>query len=74
MNNQWISVKDKLPPSKMSLLVWRPIDHKERPKHIDIIVGELAHESQRGKVWANGMYYDIDVHITHWMPLPEPPK
>lgn len=70
--SQWISVEDRLPPHDQVLLVWRPVDHKERPFHKEIIVGKMAHGST-SSVWANGMDYDIETHITHWMPLPSPP-
>ena len=34
---KWISVEDELPPYKLSLLCWRPIDHKERPYYKSMI-------------------------------------
>jgi len=72
--NEWISVEDnELPASKRVLIYWRPIDHEERPYHKEIIVGQLAHEST-SKIWANGMYYDIKTHVTHWQTLPPPPR
>ena len=72
--SNWIDVSDRLPePSTKILLYWRPIDHIERDFHKEIMVGELSYNSTT-KVWLNGRDYDIETHITHWQPLPEPPK
>lgn len=56
--NEWISVKDRLPEEKTRVLVFVP--HSSIKIDTDRIVG---------RIWVrwNG-------HITHWMPLPEPPK
>lgn len=68
----WISVKDKLPKESTTYIVythWGP--------------------SAKGQVWCGntvvvadyilGMWwycnrYDITNNVTHWMPLPEPPR
>jgi hypothetical protein len=59
---EWISVKDRLPEANSHVLVY-PARGKEY------------------QVWffaANGAWYDecgwCARGITHWMPLPEPPK
>ena len=70
--NEWISVEDEL-PYELSLLLWRPIDHKERPFHEEVIVGKMACNSHT-QVWSNGRLYDVKTHITHWRALPTPPK
>lgn len=56
--NEWISVKDRLPEEKTRVLVFVP--HSSIKIDTDRIVG---------RIWVrwNG-------HITHWMPLPEPPS
>ena len=56
--NEWISVKDRLPEEKTRVLVF--VTHSSIKIDTDRIVG---------RIWVrwNG-------HITHWMPLPEPPK
>ena len=56
--NEWISVKDRLPEEKTRVLVFVP--HSSIKIDTDRIVG---------RIWVrwNG-------HITHWMPLPEPPE
>lgn len=58
--NDWISVKDRLP------------EYDEPVFGYD---GELA---DMGIVnYLNGEFFDLygdDMNVTHWMPLPEPPK
>lgn len=63
--NKWFSVKERL-----------PLDYQERVlvkiRNFDDIIGHPAVDTDRyicGSGWVrwNG-------HVTHWMPLPEPPK
>ena len=66
----WISVEDRLPAQKGKYLVaFHPCywdDVKE-----DILVGEDSYRGGSGKrCWARNKYQ----RVTHWMPLPEPPK
>ena len=65
--NQWISVKDRLPEIGKSVLINYPKWDGD--------------EIQVAKLEDNGMMFDICGEfnigtgvITHWMPLPEPPK
>ena len=63
---RWISVKERLPKEFVSVLVYMP---EERPLPT-VHEGFLARE---GVWYAN--HFDRDpMEITHWMPLPEPPK
>ena len=63
---QWISVTERLPKEFVSVLVYMP---EERPLPT-VHEGFLARE---GVWYAN--HFDRDpMEITHWMPLPEPPK
>lgn len=56
---KWISVKDKLPEKAGPYLVF----------HDDIGVGIALY---LGGLWlADNNHYEF---VTHWMPLPEPPK
>lgn len=68
----WISVKDRLPPDCESVMIWS--------KGMTPITAWLAYD--KGEV---PRYYQINdwdesdqilslKDITHWMPLPEPPK
>lgn len=73
---QWISVKDRLPDVADKYIVtacdeW--CSHGEGIWYDTVVV--VAEYS--GGCWNwndNGTDYDIDDLVTHWMPLPEPPK
>nr|DAM69149.1 MAG TPA: Protein of unknown function (DUF551) [Caudoviricetes sp.] len=73
---QWISVKDRLPDVAGMYIVtacdeW--CSHGEGIWYDTVVV--VAEYS--GGCWNwndNGTDYDIDDLVTHWMPLPEPPK
>lgn len=65
--NRWISVKDRLPEIGKSVLIYYPKWDGD--------------EIQVAKLEDDGMMFDICGEfnigtgvITHWMPLPEPPK
>ena len=67
------------PVATQVLMVWRPVDHLERPFHREITTGVRCHDEKtylpNGQTYSGGRYYDEKVHITHWMPLPPlPPK
>ena len=71
---EWISVEDKLPPHNHDVLVYRPdMAMKILVDNYYGYCGEDDAEWHEG--WAK---YGKDVHnnplITHWMPLPNPPK
>ena len=74
--SQWISVKDRLPDVAGMYIVtacdeW--CSHGEGIWYDTVVV--VAEYS--GGCWNwndNGTDYDIDDLVTHWMPLPEPPK
>ena len=71
---EWISVKDKLPPYNRDVLVYRPnMAMKILVDTYDGYYGDDDDEWYEG--WA---LYGGDTHgnpvITHWMPLPHPPK
>lgn len=73
---QWISVEDRLPDVAGMYIVtacdeW--CSHGEGIWYDTVVV--VAEYS--GGCWNwndNGTDYDIDDLVTHWMPLPEPPK
>ena len=65
--DRWISVKDRLPEIGKSVLIYYPTWDGD--------------EIQVAKLEGDGMMFDICGEfnigtgaITHWMPLPEPPK
>ena len=61
-NNNWISVKDKLPKTYTEVLAW--VNNKEYP----IIA------TWDGTNWSDNIVDYTNWDITHWQPLPEPPK
>lgn len=68
VHGEWISVKDGLPTAREDVLVVAYWHEKYQ-----VLIGWF---SPNGKVWRvttpNGEM--TDVSVTHWMPLPEPPK
>lgn len=64
MENNWISVKDEMPQDGVQVLVYS--------KHKWVAIGSTI------KGYKVKRFYDGDGcswnSITHWMPLPEPPK
>jgi hypothetical protein len=69
---EWISVRDKLPEEKTAVLGFgvRSITYlKNDPFPATHIVYSRGEDEGWFTFW-NGEYVDI----THWMPLPEPPK
>lgn len=62
--NQWISVKDRLPEKFINVLCWYPSKNYGSNIVIDYLesdLGYFAHQFKYGE-------------LTHWMPLPQPPK
>lgn len=86
---QWISVKDRLPENEEDdvLIYCRETEHyglhKEKRKAYHAIY-KGAYDGDRWYTnWCHGCKYiedvnaewlDEEITVTHWMPLPEPPK
>jgi Protein of unknown function (DUF551). len=68
LENQWVSVDDKLPEDSGEYLVY--IVANNEPKNKSIITLYYTNLSKRF------VYYDNDnlFTVTHWCYLPEPPK
>ncbi len=66
------------PVATSILVVWRPVDHVDRPFHKEIAIGSRNYDPQTskadGRFFSNGRYYDEATHVTHWMPLPSIPS
>jgi hypothetical protein len=60
---EWISVKDRLPEESMSVLVWS-LYWSGTPFIACIEQG----------LWRGERILHSPSNVTHWMPLPEPPK
>ena len=62
---EWISVKDRLPDINKQVLVY-----DANSKGLASAIIHLVN----GKVCFMGYGDDLATDITHWMPLPKPPK
>lgn len=61
---EWISVKDKMPNDDSPVLLY---------DNYEILIGRFLYTAKDFPVfgiYSRGQTYNI----THWMPLPEPPK
>lgn len=73
--SNWISVEDKFPKVNGTYIVYAP-DGNSVTEGIwydnVVVVAEYAF----GSWWwrENSDDFDITDHVTHWMPLPEPPR
>lgn len=63
LSNGWISVKDRLPENPQERVLVKT--------HSDCVVGNPKVDTDR---YMAGMWVRYGGHVTHWMPLPEPPK
>jgi hypothetical protein len=73
---KWISVKDKLPGQLQGRVLVTMHFDAEYMMPGDYV--DTAHYHHRHKVWLGDddqlVEYQNDVHVTYWMPLPEPPN
>lgn len=68
---EWISVKDEMPGEdtfEVLVKVDEPFFGTTEPK---LIVAYYAHDLMQ---WICDLTSREVYHVTHWMPLPEPPK
>lgn len=61
---KWIPVTERLPEDGVNVLWIKRIDGSQM----------IAKYEKRRNVWTDGHYYGGMNGVTHWMPLPEPPK
>lgn len=78
---KWISVKDRLPESCTYVLVFADNQGTNEPKPYSIAKWEYSQWEfvNEEMAWTYGAHQDMDYSmwgsdITHWMPLPPPPK
>lgn len=64
---EWISVKDRLPSIGENVLVYDE-------RFIDISIGYISDFLNYRKTWIVDCGESVSDTVTHWMPLPEPPK
>ena len=69
--SKWISVKDRLPSDGKAKLVWCPERH-------NIYCACYEEANEEGKWFIFGGWRGEGLEkiepVTHWMPLPDPPK
>lgn len=66
---EWISVEDRLPPKESEAWYNVVLTHKTRR---NMIVRNGYYDGYHKRFWG----FETTPHyvVTHWMPLPEPPK
>ena len=64
---EWISVKDRMPNMKDIVLVYDTFLECVSIGYISEFLGKRA-------VWVIDYGESVSDTVTHWMPLPEPPK
>jgi len=77
--SEWISVKDRLPEPFVDVLVWCENLAQDYAQLECFRVGEFYAAIDRFCVWEDGKPSSFRTDrfygkVTHWMPLPEPPK
>ncbi len=65
---QWISIKDSLPKPGERVLAYAIVDYNF--PNLDCHYFESYHYDEK---WIENVDGCI-IHVTHWMPLPSPPK
>lgn len=74
--SEWISVKDKLPNENGTYIVYTH-DGKLANGWVWFDDAVVVADYTFGMWWwynKNGIDFDITDIVTHWMPLPEPPR
>lgn len=76
MHGGWISVKDRLPDVNDNYIVTACDEDCPYGEGIWYDTVVVVAEYYKGSwTWCdNGLEYDLNGLITHWMPLPQPPK
>lgn len=70
----WISVKDMLPWAKGVYLVYAP-SYKGGSSTSQKNIRGVMFATWRNQTWSIEVgYYERPECVTHWMPLPDPPK
>lgn len=74
--SEWISVKDKLPKADGEYIVYAQDENSPSGEGVwyDNVVVVAEYAFGIWWWWDNGTDFDVTNNITHWMPLPEPPR
>lgn len=68
--SEWISVENELPPHYVSVLIYPYPEFSDEYR----FVGEYDAVREKFVVWIGSDGERNNAHVTHWQPLPEPPK
>ena len=69
--SRWISVDDRVPDVGAEVVAYRPMaDESNDPKVCVTTYYGINHPSPQGVMHG----FQCWCHVTHWMPLPEPPE
>lgn len=83
VGNKWISVEDRLPEEDLHCLVFQTYSNKRDgyvslatyfPRFKGLEDDPMNSKQEWCKYSSEYGYYDVSESVTHWMPLPEPPK
>ena len=69
LQQKWISVEDRLPDVEVLAANFAPKTYGYK----EYIIGYVSRGTEPGKCYAENDF-EILYNVTHWMPLPEPPK
>jgi hypothetical protein len=70
----WISVDDRLPESQVEVVFYaKPFEWFTGMFTPKGFFGREKHTFEYHQHWGDDGYHEIE-NVTHWMPLPEPPK
>lgn len=69
---RWISVEERLPP--VAGVYGSGYEYSEDLIVYDGLRRRVAYYYHTTELWVDSRYEDDTFEVTHWMPLPEPPK
>lgn len=78
MKQQWISVADRLPEKNKNVLLFSKETSTVIGKYLNgLFFTETSIRSNGNKelgTYVEFSYKVVNLNVTHWMPLPEPPQ
>ena len=71
-SSRWIPVEERLPP--VAGIYGSGYEYSEDLIVYDGLRRRVAYYCHTTELWVDSRYEDDTFEVTHWMPLPEPPK